>query len=239
VGAPLVERIPGALGSLVAAVLAALLVAALAPSAEAARPLKLTNVRGTPLSGPFAGWARAAHVPLPRGRVRVSLAGCPRRPDLVGCVVTRRPRTIHLRTDARRPRWVFLHELGHVFDLTVMGRADRRAFKRVHGRSGGPWWRGDQPAGEWFAEAYSLCARFGSATRAARATTTYSYSPSARRHRASCRVIRAAAREPRRRPGPPREAPPRLTEPPPPPAGAPPPQPPQDPDECFLMVFCN
>ena len=214
------------------------LVAAAAPSADAAHPLELSDLRGRPLAGPYAAWARAAHVSLPPGRVRVSLAGCPRRPDLVGCVVTRRPRTIHLRPGARRPRWVFLHELGHVFDLTVMGRSDRRAFARVHGRGDRPWWRGEAPLAEWFAEAYSLCARYGSATSAARAATTYDYSPSARRHRRSCRVIRRAALEARprrdRRPAP---APPRLTEPPP--AATTPPEPPEDPDRCFLLVFCN
>jgi hypothetical protein len=216
------------------------LAASMAPSADAAKPLRLFDLQGRPLAGPYGSWVRAAHVPLPPGRVRVSLGGCPRRADLVGCVVTRRPRTIHLRRDARRPRWVFLHELGHVFDLTVMDRADRRAFKRVHARRGSGWWRGESPPGEWFAEAYSLCARFGSKAAAARASTTYEYRPSARRHRASCRVIRRAAAEPRPRNQPPREAPPRLTEPPPPPANAPPPQqPPENPDDCFLLVFCN
>jgi len=237
VGAP--ERIPRTVGVLALALAVAAAGTALAPGADAARPLKLVKPGGGALGEPFAGWAREAHVPLPRGRVRVSLAGCPRRPDLVGCVVIRRPRTIHLRREARRPRWVFLHELGHVFDLTVMRPRDRRAFKRAQGRPRAAWWRGGHPLGEWFAEAYSLCARYGSSTRAAQAATTYSYRPTARRHRASCAVIREAAREPRRRPRPPRHAPPRVTEPPPQPPQAPPRLPPEDPDECFLLVFCN
>jgi hypothetical protein len=97
-------------------------------------------------------------------------------------------------------------------------------------------WGGRNPTGEWFAEAYSLCGRFGPRLPA-RASATYGYRPSARRHRASCRVIRHAAATPGHRVEKP-ASPPTLTEPPPP-APAPPESPPPEPapPQCFLLIF--
>jgi hypothetical protein len=210
------------------------------PAGEAAGALKLAGPGGKSLRGPFESWTRAAHVPLPEGTVVVGLRGCPGRPDLAGCVITRHPRRIYLRSDSRHTWSVFLHELGHVFDLTVMGRSDRRRFLRIHGRAG-RWWRGPSPPAEWFAEAYSLCARFG-ARLPARLSTTYRYRPGAWRHRASCRVIRAAAAQPRirLRKGQPPNVPPTLiesTQPAPAPAPAPAPGPPP-PQRC-LLILCG
>ena len=198
------------MGRLRSVLLPALLVCAL-PAAEAGASLHLIGAQGGPLRGPFASWARAARVPLPDGKVTVSQRGCPGRPDLAGCVRTSSPRTIYLRRGAKH--LTFLHELGHVFDLTTMSAADRRAFMRVHWGRVGSWWAGRTPPGEWFAEAYSLCARFG-LRRHARFSSSYGYGPSARHHRASCRVIQRAGERAqlrlRKRPQP--EAPPTLTE---------------------------
>jgi hypothetical protein len=107
-----------------------------------------------------------------------------------------RPGTIHLRPSLHSPRAVFFHELGHVFDLTLLDHADRRRFARIHRRSG-RWFGGPNSPGEWFADSYSLCARYGPRLQA-HAATSYAYRPSAGRHRASCRLIRAVAKRSRR-----------------------------------------
>jgi hypothetical protein len=208
-----------------------------APTANADASFTLSALDGGALPRAFEGWARAAHVPLPDGRVMLGLRGCPGRPDLVGCVRTERPRVIYLRPDVRRKRSVFLHELGHVFDMTVMRARDRRAFERVHARVRRGWWAGPSSTGEWFAEAYSLCARYGSRLPA-RASATYSYRPTPGRHRRSCRVIRRAA-APRQRPRRPSAPapPPTITEPPQAPAPVAPQPPPPRP--CLLGIFCT
>ena len=196
-----------------------LLLVLLVPAASAfgARPLDLTGTGGGSLRGPYKSWARAAHVPLPEGRVRVGLRGCPGRPDLVGCVKIKHPRTIYLRSDARYKRSVFLHELGHVFDLTVMGLRDRRAFKRIHGRAGRGWWAGTHPPASGSRRR----------TRCARATAR-ACAPAPRRPTATARALagtgaraQSSARPPssrsrpkrRKRRQPPPKPPPTLTEP--------------------------
>ena len=201
---------------------------------QAAGESKLTETDGSPLGSPYAGWVKRAHAPLPTGRIRIGFEGCPRHPELYGCVRTDRPRTIHLSPDVRSRRAVFFHELGHVFDLTTLRPRDRAGFKRLHGRANRSWWSGENPTAEWFAEAYSLCARYG--TRWPRSVlTTYRYRPSPRRARSSCELIRASVDRPSAKPPTPPPAPPIVTEPPPqaPPAETPP----EDP-RCWLLIFC-
>ncbi len=168
-------------------------------------------------------------MPVVKGRLKVFLRGCPRRPDLAGCVYTRRRYRIYLRRHLRDKRGVFYHELGHLFDLRVMRRRHRRAYKRIFGLGRRrAWFGGRQPPGEQFAEAYSYCARY----RRIRGTRTssharYGYRASAAQHQLVCQLIKRAAAKPPRRPDPP-DAPPVIVEPartlpPAPPAQAPPP----------------
>ena len=154
--------------------------------------VKLVTPRGKPLAAPWQPWADAALVPTVVGRVTVRRARCPARPSAAGCVYTRRPRTIWLRPGIDDPRGVLLHELGHVFDLTVMNDRDRGRFRRIMGRGSARWWRGRLPLAEQFAEAYSWCARYARIVSIAR-YSSYRYRPTAREHRAVCRMIRRAA----------------------------------------------
>ncbi len=69
-----------------------------------------------------------------------------------------------------------LHELGHVYDLTVMSNRDRGAFRRIMRRPHAQWWKGKIPLAEWFAEAYSWCARYSRIVSVDR-YAIYSYDP--------------------------------------------------------------
>jgi hypothetical protein len=195
--------------------------AARTSSAKAAKgAVKLVTPRGRPLPGPWQGWARKALVPTVTGRVRVRVQRCPALPRAAGCVYTRRPRTVFVRPGLRDPRGVLLHELGHVYDLTVLNNRDRGAFRRIIRRRAAKWWRGAHPLAEQFAEAYSWCARYARIVSIAK-YSSYDYRPTSRQHRRICRLVRAAARDRRAARKPPQV--PVVTRP-----HAPPPPPPSD-----------
>ena len=138
-------------------------------------------------------FVRASLVAPPPGRVMVRFSGCPRFPRFTGCVQMWRPRTIYLQRRLADERMVFYHELGHVFDKTVLLDADRAEFKRIQGRAVGVfWWAGDRSPREWFADAYALCARKRSISRRPRPSDS-GYAPTPARHAASCRLINEAA----------------------------------------------
>jgi len=198
------------------------------PSAQsAAQPrerVKLITAKGRSLGGPYQRWVSQAKVPTVRGSVKVLLTGCPRRPRYAGCVFTKRDRTIYLRRSAPSQREVLLHELGHLFDLRVLGRADRRAFKRATGRPRARWFRGVNPPAEQFAEGYALCALRERIRR--RITGGYGFRTGPRRHRRTCAIIHATVRPKSAPPSPPPNPPPVTA---PPPQSQPPPgQPPED-----------
>jgi hypothetical protein len=82
--------------------------------------VKLVTPRGKPLRG---RWQSCARTDGDRARAGAGAALSGAAED-GGCVYTRRPRTIYVRPRLRDPRGVLLHELGHVFDLTVMNNRD-------------------------------------------------------------------------------------------------------------------
>jgi hypothetical protein len=193
-------------------------------SVKAARgAVRLFSPSGRALPGRWQSYADAALVPTVAGRVTVRLRRCPARPTAAGCVYTSRPRTVFLRPGGRDPRGVLLHELGHVFDLTVMNNRDRGRFRHIMRRTRrAKWWRGSPPLAEQFAEAYSWCARYSRIVSIAR-YSSYRYRPTSAQHRRICALIRRAATD-RRRAKAPADVP-VVTgphpEPPPPPSTAP------------------
>jgi len=196
------------------AVLAALAVGT--TSALGAKPprdkAQLVTAKGRALGGPYQGWVTRAKVPTVRGKVQVLLTGCPRRPRFAGCVFSKRTRTIYLKRSADSPREVLLHEFGHLFDLRVLGKDDRRAFKRVMGRPRASWFRGVNAPAEQFAEAYALCALRERIK--GRITGGYGFRTAPRRHRRSCAIIHATVRPKSTPPSPPPNPPP-VSQPPP------------------------
>ena len=182
------------------------------------RAVRLVTANGKRVSGQWQAWANASLMPTVTGRVTLKLIGCPGLPKAAGCVYTKSPRVVYVRPDVRHPRAVLLHELGHVYDLTVMSNRDRGAFRKIMRRPHAQWWKGKVPLAEWFAEAYSWCARYA---RIASIDdyAIYSYDPSPSQHRATCALIRRAARD--RTPPVPPPRPPIVTEDPAPPAAPP------------------
>jgi hypothetical protein len=155
--------------------------------------VQLVERRGAPLPGRWQSWADASLMPTVSGRVTIRLARCPDLPRAAGCVYTRRPRQVWLRSGAGDPRGALLHELGHVFDLLVMSNSDRAAVKRILRRPAEqPWWRGRVPVAEHFAEGYSWCARYAR-IHSLRGYASYRYDPTPAQHRRLCALIRRAA----------------------------------------------
>jgi hypothetical protein len=213
---------------------AALTIAAMAalaavPSASAFSTT-LVGQNGKPIHGKQAKWLRQARMPLVHGRIRLITSGCPGRPLFSGCVFSRRPRTLYIRSGAVNPKSVIYHELGHTFDLTLLRHRDRSAFKRALHLKGHGWFTGSGPPAELFAEAYALCARFGvkrpPASKLGWTRSVYGYRPTRRQHRAVCTLILHAGAPRRQRsnptPQPPAGAPQVIEQKPPQPAGRPP-----------------
>jgi hypothetical protein len=205
----------------VVALLGCVLVAAGAGTARvrAARgAVKLVTPHRTPLRGRWQSYADASLVPTVVGRVTVRLARCPALPSAAGCVYIRRPRTIFLLPGIDDPRGVLLHELGHVYDLTVLNNHDRARFRKIMHRRVA-WWKGRLPLAEQFAEAYSWCARYARIVSIAR-YSSYDYRPTPKQHRQICALIKHVARD--RAPARPAPAEPVVTapHPPPPPSSA-------------------
>jgi hypothetical protein len=202
------------------------------PDPAHARTLTAVSKNGKPMGGSYQRWIDRSRIPMVSGRVRIVLTGCPGRPKVVGCVFTRRLRTVYLRRGTPRIREVLYHELGHLFDLRLMSRGERRLYKRLIGQRRRAWFGGVNPPAEQFAEAYALCALRRRISRTAHGA--YAFRTSPRRHAAACALIRRAA-GPVGRPQPPKASPPVVTEPPavakpPPPQNAPP----QEEDESLL-----
>lgn len=82
---------------------------------------------------------------------------------------------------------VFVHELGHGFDLRLMTPAARVRFTRIIHTSL-PWLPGVDGPMEWFADAYGLCALHRQLPQPM--LIGYGYVATPTRHRRTCRLIR-------------------------------------------------
>jgi hypothetical protein len=157
---------------------------ALAAATSQARATTLVLPDGTVGPQPYQSWVDRANVPTIDATVTLRLDGCG---DLPGCVTDG-----ELAIDLD-PEWasahVLLHELGHLFD----DRMPDWARTRFQGLVGARSWLSDSsagPAGEQFAEAYSLCARKRTIRR--RAAEGYRYDPTPAEHVQACGLIRRA-----------------------------------------------
>lgn len=205
------------------AIVALVAMAVAAPAA--AHPPAPVSVHGRPITGKFHRWLHKARAPLVHGRVQLAFGACPRHSAFNACVFGDRPRRIYMKRRLPGARRILYHELGHVFDLTALDDRERRSFKRIMHLGRLRWFGGVSPAGERFADGYSLCALGHRLSRA----TIYGYRPSRRQQRAVCRLIVRAAAPRGRAPQPPRNAP-AVVEPPEPPQEPAPP-----PDSCGMV----
>jgi hypothetical protein len=171
---------------------------------------------GRAVRGKLHAWIHRAKVPLPSGRIQIRRMPCPLNPLLGGCVYTKRPRVVYMRPGLNEPRRILYHELGHVFDLTVLNMRERARFKRIVGIRRPGWFEGALPPAEWFGDGYALCAAHARLRGRAR-PSPYGYAPSPRAHARVCRLIRSAAKPHGRRPRRPKNPPPVIEVAPPPP----------------------
>jgi hypothetical protein len=180
------------------------------------KAVRLVTPAGKRTPGEWQRWANRSLMPTVDGRVTLRLSGCPGLPRAAGCVYTRQPRVIYLKPNLRNPRSILLHELGHVYDLTVLSNSDRGKFRRLMRKRHRRWWAGKRPLAEWFAESYSWCARHRRIVSIDR-YAIYNYDPTSTQHVNACALIRRAARD--RTPPAPAPQPPIVTgDPAPPPA---------------------
>jgi hypothetical protein len=181
-----------------------------------AHPPAPVGERGRALRGKVHTWIHQAKVPLVRGRIQIRRRSCPGHPSFEGCVFSARPRTLYLKRDLREPRRMLYHELGHVFDLRVLNRRERGAFKRIMGIRRRGWFRGGLPPAEWFGDGYAACAQ-RRRLRAGGRASPYGYGPTPRQHARVCRLIATAAAPRGRPPQAPQNPPPVVEAEPPPP----------------------
>lgn len=113
-------------------------------------------------------WAQAAQVPMPNAKVDI-VAG---NPETIISAFGTYVLVVLPKASALTTQGLFLHELGHVYDLADMTPARREAFKAAIGVSNCGWWTECKtirwvtssttvvslPPGEMFAEEYAACA---------------------------------------------------------------------------------
>lgn len=109
-------------------------------------------------SHPYQAWVDAAFVPTPDVQLTVS-------EDVSVCEIscTDRTSTIYMQVTHTWDRFIFLHELGHVWDYNAMKPRQRVRFSRIVGRPNLPWDTAEAPGlysglDEWFADTYAICA---------------------------------------------------------------------------------
>jgi hypothetical protein len=200
-------------------------------AAAGAHPPAPVREGSKPVRGETHRWLHQSRAPLLRGRIQVLRRACPGYPRYAGCVRTRHPRRIYLHPQTAQPRGVLYHELGHVFDLLVLNRSERREFKRIVGVRRGGWFLGSPGPSELFADAYAACSVHRRLARGL-ARTAYGYRATPRRHARACALMRRAAAPRGRHARRPPNVPPVIDQVPP----AAPTQPPgQPPRPCSLL----
>jgi hypothetical protein len=193
----------------------AVLIAFVVAAPALGRPPKVVDQQGRLVRGKLHGWVLRSKVPLPSGRIQIRRIPCPLSASFAGCVYTGRPRVIYMRPALHEPRRILYHELGHVFDLTVLNMRERVRFKRIVGIRRSGWFRGALPPAEWFGDGYALCG-MRLRLRGRAHPSPYGYAPSPRAHARVCHLIRSAAKPHGRRPTRPKNPPPVVEVAPPP-----------------------
>lgn len=129
----------------------------------------------------------SAYVQLPKGHVAIIDRECPSYPGgRYSCVYTSAPTVIFTHENDDR---IFLHELGHVFDMTnTMKPWQRTAFRSIM-RDRRPWRAQTSGLEEVFADAYSSCAMGFEGDEVNFPEGAYNYRPTKLQQRQVCRVL--------------------------------------------------
>ena len=100
--------------------------AALVTTPALAHPPTPVDERGRAVAGKLHAWMHQAKVPLVRGRVQIRRQACTGHPSFVGCVFTRRPRTLYLSPRVHKPRAVLYTSLvtysTYVYSISAIAR---------------------------------------------------------------------------------------------------------------------
>jgi hypothetical protein len=153
---------------------------------------------GVALVASCAAPAKAeAHIAKPHVHIDLAFGNCPGfedDPSVLGCYFEQ-PNGHYNIFWADHDPLTLSHEIGHVFDATVMQDSQRAAFEHIFGLDGYGWWdvfnQGGASPGEWFAEGYGRCDRHTPIGP----TSGYVYDPTRAQHRAVCRLIWNADRD--------------------------------------------
>lgn len=175
-------------------------------AAPEAAGVLLVNEDGSPVGEPWQAWADSSLAPPPPGVVTFTAGvgpcgnpGCARWDDGADG-----PGHIWVVPEAKNPRELLLHELGHIYDGRVMNDQARTDWKRAIGDHRAGWMLTQtQPNGntvsvcgpscEWFAEGYKMCALYGPHITEG-VHGVYDYAAGPVRQRRGCRVLRKAAK---------------------------------------------
>lgn len=134
----------------------------------------------------------SAYVQLPKGHVAVLDRECPDYPagSGVSCVYHAKPDVIYTN---QNDSWIFLHELGHVFDMTkTMKPWQRTAFRLIMKDRTSTWYTyegGETGLSEKFADAYADCAQGFQGDEANFPGGAYGYHPTKLQQFQVCRML--------------------------------------------------
>lgn len=131
------------------------------------------------------------YVQLPQAHVAVLDRACPAYAanSGVSCVYADNPNVIY--TD-QKDQWIFLHELGHVYDFTKTMKPWQRLAFRVIMRDFRPWMSTKTQTGmsEKFADAYANCALGLEPSDPLYPITGYNYKPTTIQSHLICNMLR-------------------------------------------------
>lgn len=171
------------------ALLAVLAGALLATASASAQTTTLLTPGGQPVGGQWQRWMNDSYMPTYQGSMVLDLSpkgGCGS--ETYGCTAAH-AFTPTVTTEVSAPetlislgdtpstyrRWALLYEQGHMIDFCCLTDTDRRDLLTMWGVRSPPvgetldefWWQGEQTLnqgtpvmGEWFSEAYALCALY-------------------------------------------------------------------------------
>lgn len=193
----------------VAAVIAMLALLALVGTAQAKSlpsqpPTVVTFESGQVDTNRYARWVRRSGVPTPPITLVLHRASCPLA-EGASCTLWGMPYDMWLLPEEWRNRFVFMHELGHIFDAG-MDDTFRIRFGNVM-RDPRPWYDGDydsrgQALSEDFADVYATCGIYGMRALpvppedATVALEGYGREITMRQYRRACRLIHSSRYEP-------------------------------------------
>lgn len=139
----------------------AAVVVALAAAATASAHTVLVDTAGQPLGGKWQQWVDRSRVPTPDVVLTVSFTNPDQATSRAYFIPDESKTTLYV-PGGRLDRHEVLHEIGHLYDYTILNDLDRHEIMRRVLGGLTPEWRqfGGDSAHEQFAEAYAFAAQY-------------------------------------------------------------------------------